>query len=148
MEPTQRVLFRDDSDNDRRGHVAVHLDGDFVLTEVTQGAFGKPHFRLVDITTSSSDGSGTTQISTTPHNFSTGMFSWFPLYFPLQQPVPVPAGAAVQAQIWRKTDHKKVWYEWSIQVTRSNPTAAAGGTELLYASPLHNPGGRSSHVAL
>jgi type II protein arginine methyltransferase len=85
-----------------------------------------------------------TQISTVPHAFSVGMFSWFPLYFPISQPVLVPAGAAVHADIWRKCDAAKVWYEWSVQVVRGSGDTA----ELLYASPIHNPGGRSYHVSM
>jgi protein arginine N-methyltransferase 5 len=78
------------------------------------------------------------------------MFSWFPLYFPLSQPVLVPAGAILQAQIWRKVSETKVWYEWSVIVTEQQKQQESGDltNHLLYASPIHNPGGRSYYVSL
>jgi protein arginine N-methyltransferase 5 len=88
------------------------------------------------------------QISTEPHSFSTGMFSWFPLYFPLHTPVRVPPGAVLEAQIWRRIHDRRVWYEWAVQVRQPNPNGAPSSMELLYSSALHNPGGRSYDVAL
>jgi len=81
-------------------------------------------------------------ISTAPSNFSVGMFSWFPLYFPLSQPVHVPSAASVRVYIWRRIDPAlhRVWYEWSVAVYR--------GDELLSMTPIHNPGGRSYHVSM
>lgn len=96
---------------------------------------------------------GVTQISTAPHSFSVGMFSWFPLYFPISPPVLVPAGATVHVDLWRKCRDNKVWYEWSIQVVRDHNGGNHNDTttttpELLYASPIHNPGGRSYSVSM
>jgi protein arginine N-methyltransferase 5 len=93
------------------------------------------------------------QISTVPDTFSDGMFSWFPLYFPLSQPVLVPAGAILQVQIWRKVSATKVWYEWSVIVTeqqqqQQEEVVGDRANRLLYASPIHNPGGRSYYVSL
>lgn len=79
-------------------------------------------------------------ISTAPSNFSTGMFSWFPLYFPLQEPLHIPASASVQVYIWRKVKDSRVWYEWSAAVHRNG--------EMLSAAPIHNPCGRSYHVSM
>jgi protein arginine N-methyltransferase 5 len=79
-------------------------------------------------------------ISTAPQHFSQGMYSWFPLYFPLNEPVHVPAGARVRTHVWRKTEADRVWYEWSVAVRK--------GTDLLSTTPIHNSGGRSYHVAL
>lgn len=79
-------------------------------------------------------------ISTNPDTFSTGMFSWFPLYFPLARPLVVPAGATVQAHIRRRTATDRVWYEWSVQVLQE--------TIVIASSPIQNPGGRSYHVSL
>jgi len=105
-----------------------------------------------------------TQISTAPANFSKDMCSWFPLYFPLREPLPVPAGATVAASIWRRTDsatgyvqptpvvtgastaaaaapqQHRVWYEWCAQIHR--------GGEILNVTPIHNPNGRSYHVSM
>jgi protein arginine N-methyltransferase 5 len=79
-------------------------------------------------------------LSTAPKHFSSGMYSWFPLYFPLNEPVHVPAGARVRTHVWRKTDQRRVWYEWSVAVRK--------GTDLLSTTAIHNSGGRSYHVAL
>ncbi|KAJ9115298.1 hypothetical protein QFC20_001166 [Naganishia adeliensis] len=45
---------------------------------------------------------------------SPDMMSWFPLYFPLKEPLYLPSGAELDVHIWRLTDNKskKVWYEW------------------------------------
>ena len=39
----------------------------------------------------------------TPH-----MFSWFPIFFPLREPVPLDAGQPLEAHMWRCTAHHKV----------------------------------------
>jgi type II protein arginine methyltransferase len=82
------------------------------------------------------------QISTAPSKFSTGMFSWFPLFFPLKEAVHVPAGASLRVHMWRRvdTDVGKVWYEWSVTVHRDG--------EVLSVTPIHNPAGRSCHVSM
>jgi protein arginine N-methyltransferase 5 len=87
-----------------------------------------------------SSGEESVFISTAPSTFSLGMFSWFPLYFPLKEPVHVPAGASVQVTLWRKVVQARVWYEWTVTVHRNG--------EVLYVSPIHNPAGRSYHVSL
>jgi protein arginine N-methyltransferase 5 len=74
------------------------------------------------------------------HDFSVGMFSWFPLYFPLERPVHVPAGASVRVHMSRKVDALRVWYEWSVSIYRED--------ELLSTTPIHNPAGRSYQVGL
>ncbi|KAJ9123690.1 hypothetical protein QFC24_003461 [Naganishia onofrii] len=45
---------------------------------------------------------------------SPDMMSWFPLFFPLKEPLYLPSGAELDVHIWRLTDpkSKKVWYEW------------------------------------
>jgi type II protein arginine methyltransferase len=113
-------------------------------------------------------------LSTAPnHNFSTGMFSWFPLYFPLIDPILIPSSqhAVIELSMDRChcTDTSRVWYEWSVQVllpkTQQPVTLATAGNNngfaitthdhdeytspsLLYVSPIHNPNGRSYHVAM
>jgi len=82
----------------------------------------------------------TVGLSTRPYTFSKGMFSWFPLYFPLREPILVPDSSTIIASIWRKTEDSRVWYEWSAQVKK--------GTEVLAITPIHNPNGRSYHVKL
>lgn len=84
---------------------------------------------------------GVHKISIAPHSFSDGMFSWFPLYFPLQHPVHVPPRASIETSIWRKLDEKRVWYEWMATVLDADGN-------ILSSTPVHNPKGRSSHVSL
>ena len=73
-------------------------------------------------------------ISILPATFSTGMFSWFPMYIPLRHPVRTEKGATVEAHFWRCVSPKKVWYEWCI--VQPQP------------GPVHNPNGRSYWVGL
>ena len=80
-------------------------------------------------------------ISIAPHSFSVGMFSWFPLYFPLKQPLCVPEGSTINCSVWRRSDDGRVWYEWCAEVTDANG-------KIWSTSSIHNPGGRSYHVRL
>jgi protein arginine N-methyltransferase 5 len=73
-------------------------------------------------------------ISINPATFSTGMFSWFPVYIPLRQPMTVKRGDQITAQFWRHVASSKVWYEWGV----TSPAC----------SPVHNPNGRSYFVGL
>ncbi|EDO41620.1 predicted protein [Nematostella vectensis] len=77
---------------------------------------------------------GNTKISIHPDTHSPGMFSWFPFYFPIQDPLYVEGGKTIALHMWRKCTGKKVWYEWS--VSRPAPV------------PIHNPGGRSYVIGL
>ncbi|CAO3625255.1 unnamed protein product [Mucor fragilis] len=80
-------------------------------------------------------------ISIRPKTHSPGMFSWFPIYFPIRTPVQVPKESTVSLQFWRLTDAKKVWYEWTVTVRGKN------GEEMT-TLPIHNVGGRSYYVGL
>eukprot|EP01059_Diplonema_ambulator_P035271 TRINITY_DN8230_c0_g1_i1.p1 TRINITY_DN8230_c0_g1~~TRINITY_DN8230_c0_g1_i1.p1 ORF type:complete len:625 (+),score=264.68 TRINITY_DN8230_c0_g1_i1:44-1918(+) len=73
-------------------------------------------------------------ISIHPDTFSDGMFSWFPIYFPIKTPMLLRKGDKLTAVFWRVTGNGKVWYEWCI----STPSPA----------PVHNPNGRSYWVGL
>ncbi|KAI8339390.1 PRMT5 arginine-N-methyltransferase-domain-containing protein [Chlamydoabsidia padenii] len=79
-------------------------------------------------------------ISIHPDTHSPGMFSWFPIFFPIRTPVQVPEGAQVTLDFWRQTDKKKIWYEWAVTVTKDD--------EDLTITPIHNVGGRSYWVGL
>jgi protein arginine N-methyltransferase 5 len=74
-------------------------------------------------------------ISIHPGTFSTGMFSWFPLFIPIREPISVKAEETITCSFWRRRSKAKVWYEWSIE-TESQ------------ATPIHNPTGRSYAVNL
>lgn len=47
-------------------------------------------------------------ISIVPQTFSQGMFSWFPIYFPIREPIYVPTGSVVEVHMWRNTSPSKV----------------------------------------
>jgi protein arginine N-methyltransferase 5 len=80
------------------------------------------------------------ELSIAPHRFSENMFSWFPLYFPIREPLHVPAGSNVSVKMWRKNTEGRVWYEWCATVHRKG--------EIIAATPIHNPNGRSSNVSM
>jgi len=71
-------------------------------------------------------------VSINPDTYSEGMFSWFPIYFPLRVPVFVRSGASLKSHWWRCHNDNKVWYEWAI----SEPVK----------SSVNNPGGRSYYI--
>jgi len=73
-------------------------------------------------------------ISINPETFSRGMFSWFPLLFPLRQPADVNPGDTLVCQYWRCCTKDKVWYEWSL----TSPLSTC----------LHNAHGRSQAIGL
>jgi len=45
-------------------------------------------------------------------HISKDMLSWFPLFFPLREPLYLPSNSELQVFIWRLTDQRQVWYEW------------------------------------
>lgn len=51
---------------------------------------------------------GDIAISIVPQTFSTGMFSWFPIYIPLRTPVYARKGTAVELHVWRCVSPRKV----------------------------------------
>lgn len=73
-------------------------------------------------------------ISTNPDTHSKGMFSWFPLFFPLRYPVQCSRGSEVELHFWRINNSKTVWYEWTI----AKPVPMS----------IHNPNGRSYTIGL
>jgi len=73
-------------------------------------------------------------ISINPANFSTGMFSWFPIYIPIRDPMHIPADTTIELQMWRCVEATKVWYEWAV----TKPSVCA----------MHNPNGRSQMIGL
>jgi len=58
------------------------------------------------------------EISTHPERIdqkSKDMISWFPIFFPLRQPIHFPGDSEVEVSMWRQTDDTKVWYEWLVE---------------------------------
>lgn len=68
-------------------------------------------------------------ISIHPPTFSDGMFSWFPVYIPIKNPMFVKKDEKIDVSMWRLENPQKVWYEWA--VTSPQPQA------------IMNPCGRS-----
>ena len=77
---------------------------------------------------------GDVDISIHPDTFSDGMFSWFPIYFPLRVPLYVKEEEQICLDMWRVCTDTKVWYEWNV----SEPLS----------SNIHNIGGRSHWIGL
>eukprot|EP00929_Paragymnodinium_shiwhaense_P008126 TRINITY_DN112068_c0_g1_i1.p1 TRINITY_DN112068_c0_g1~~TRINITY_DN112068_c0_g1_i1.p1 ORF type:complete len:609 (-),score=92.99 TRINITY_DN112068_c0_g1_i1:219-2045(-) len=71
-------------------------------------------------------------LSINPDTYSEGMFSWFPIYFPLKVPVTFKRGQMMESHWWRCSNDRKVWYEWAVAAPAPQP--------------VHNPGGRSYSV--
>ncbi|KAI1863306.1 uncharacterized protein JN550_009626 [Neoarthrinium moseri] len=46
---------------------------------------------------------------------SKDMISWFPIFFPLKQPLYFPPDSELEVSMWRQTDDTKVWYEWTVE---------------------------------
>ncbi|XP_049602322.1 protein arginine N-methyltransferase 5 [Syngnathus scovelli] len=73
-------------------------------------------------------------LSIKPDTHSPGMFSWFPILFPLKQPISISRDDDVTVRFWRCNNGKKVWYEWAV----TEPACSA----------IHNPAGRSYTIGL
>uniref|UniRef100_A0A669F6C6 Protein arginine N-methyltransferase 5 n=1 Tax=Oreochromis niloticus TaxID=8128 RepID=A0A669F6C6_ORENI len=73
-------------------------------------------------------------LSIKPETHSPGMFSWFPILFPLKQPISISQDDDVTVRFWRCNNGKKVWYEWAV----TEPSCSA----------IHNPAGRSYTIGL
>ncbi|KAJ2715456.1 hypothetical protein H4R19_001199 [Coemansia spiralis] len=76
------------------------------------------------------------ELSIRPGLRTAGMHSWFPIYFPVRQPVPVAAGDALLLRMWRRTSDTRVWYEWCVDADRCG------------SSGIHNAGGRAASIGL
>ncbi|KAG4068690.1 hypothetical protein HA402_002381 [Bradysia odoriphaga] len=57
-------------------------------------------------------------LSIHPETHTKGLWSWFPVYFPLTEPIQLKSGNRIVANFWRSMGQNKVWYEWSV----SKPT--------------------------
>jgi protein arginine N-methyltransferase 5 len=75
-----------------------------------------------------------TMISILPATHNPGMFSWFPIFFPLREPIQMKKDDDLTLHFWRLVSKKSVWYEWAV----SSPVTAS----------VHNPNGRSYEIGL
>lgn len=73
-------------------------------------------------------------LSIVPATHSPGMFSWFPILFPIKTPMFLDKGCKVSVDIWRCVSEKNVWYEWCV----TKP----------HVIPIHNPKGRAYTIGL
>ncbi|KAI1340009.1 PRMT5 arginine-N-methyltransferase-domain-containing protein [Xylariaceae sp. FL0016] len=64
------------------------------------------------------EGKDMVELSILPENIdrkSKDMISWFPIFFPLKQPLYFPPDTELEVHMWRQTDDAKVWYEWIVE---------------------------------
>ncbi|XP_064640295.1 protein arginine N-methyltransferase 5-like [Lineus longissimus] len=73
-------------------------------------------------------------LSIVPETHSQGMFSWFPILFPITRPMKLAKDEKLVVHFWRLVNKKNVWYEWCVSEPRP--------------SPIHNPKGRSYTIGL
>ncbi|XP_050428754.1 protein arginine N-methyltransferase 5-like [Adelges cooleyi] len=66
-------------------------------------------------------------ISIEPSTQSVGMFSWFPVYFPIKDTMFVKAGDVITVHFWRCCNNYKVWYEWSVSSPKQTPVYNCNG---------------------
>ncbi|KAJ9149948.1 Protein arginine N-methyltransferase [Pleurostoma richardsiae] len=64
---------------------------------------------------------------------SKDMISWFPIFFPLKDPLYFPKDSELEVSMWRQTDDTRVWYEWLVEVLAwvgPNQRVKVGSSEL------------------
>eukprot|EP00923_Selenidium_pygospionis_P002191 GHVN01003385.1.p1 GENE.GHVN01003385.1~~GHVN01003385.1.p1 ORF type:complete len:1062 (-),score=214.21 GHVN01003385.1:109-3294(-) len=69
-------------------------------------------------------------LSIHPMMASEGMFSWFPLFIPINRPYQVSCNDMFCLHIWRADTPHKSWYEWSVEMGDGR------------ATEVHNVGGK------
>ncbi|CCH42201.1 hypothetical protein BN7_1745 [Wickerhamomyces ciferrii] len=55
------------------------------------------------------------ELSIKPDTHTENLTSWFPLFFPLEEPLYVPDDTELEVFITRESSNGKVWYEWSVE---------------------------------
>uniref|UniRef100_A0A6B2G530 Protein arginine N-methyltransferase 5 (Trinotate prediction) n=1 Tax=Myxobolus squamalis TaxID=59785 RepID=A0A6B2G530_MYXSQ len=65
-------------------------------------------------------------LSINPTSYSDGMFSWFPFFFPLKNPIVVGKDDKISLSIWRRCNPASVWYEWCLNSSPSMIHNSAG----------------------
>jgi protein arginine N-methyltransferase 5 len=77
---------------------------------------------------------GDVTLGIVPDMHTPAMISWFPMYFPIKEPMYLRRGERLTTHFWRINNGKNVWYEWCI----TEPSVR----------PIHNPKGRSYTIGL
>ncbi|KAI0469351.1 methyltransferase-like protein [Xylaria cf. heliscus] len=88
---------------------------------VTHGLAGYFEAVLYASQVGEGDRSPPVELSTLPEMIdqkSKDMVSWFPIFFPLKQPLYFPSDSELEVTMWRQTDDAKVWYEWMVEAYR------------------------------
>ncbi|KAI9376367.1 PRMT5 arginine-N-methyltransferase-domain-containing protein [Aspergillus egyptiacus] len=92
------------------------------------------------------------ELSTNPvtmESKSANMISWFPIYFPLKNPLNVPDNGEIVVTMYRQTDDRKVWYEWMVEVfaledTSEPPPEPERLTPVMTGARAISPGANSA----
>ncbi|KAA1070432.1 methyltransferase protein [Puccinia graminis f. sp. tritici] len=91
---------------------------------------------------------GNVTIETHPESrMSREMLSWFPMFFPLKEPIYCPKNSELDVHLWRLTDQvgRKVWYEWSVEAyTIPAKRALKGRRQAGKMKPSGSPAAGSS----
>ena len=77
---------------------------------------------------------GDITLSTVPQTHTPGMFSWFPIYFPVHSPILIESQQKMNVHFWRLVNKRQIWYEWCL----SEPIPTS----------IHNPNGRTYSIGL
>ncbi|CDO56203.1 similar to Saccharomyces cerevisiae YBR133C HSL7 Protein arginine N-methyltransferase that exhibits septin and Hsl1p-dependent bud neck localization and periodic Hsl1p-dependent phosphorylation [Geotrichum candidum] len=99
------------------------------------------------------------QLSTRPDTIdakSKDMLSWFPMWFPLSTPLHVTEGSEIDISMWRLTDNKRMWYEWTVETFVKVSTALQSSSSAsknririrTNVSAIHNSNGHCFSVPL
>ncbi|KAJ7650328.1 PRMT5 arginine-N-methyltransferase-domain-containing protein [Roridomyces roridus] len=81
---------------------------------------------------------GNIGLSIHPHRkdrISKDMLSWFPLFFPLKEPLYLPSNSELRVSIWRLTNERQVWYEWHAEAFMNVMSAVLPASDDMLASP-------------
>ncbi|KIY43852.1 PRMT5-domain-containing protein [Fistulina hepatica ATCC 64428] len=76
---------------------------------------------------------GNIGLSIHPHRkdqISKNMLSWFPLFFPIKEPLYLPSNSELHVSLWRLTNERQVWYEWHAEAFLAVPTSTNYSSEL------------------
>uniref|UniRef100_A0A0G4F5D2 Protein arginine N-methyltransferase n=1 Tax=Chromera velia CCMP2878 TaxID=1169474 RepID=A0A0G4F5D2_9ALVE len=76
---------------------------------------------------------GPIAISIVKETYTQDMASWWPIFFPIMEPIFVQKGDKITFSIWRCDDKHYVWYEWLL---------THEGISTIFSTPRHNEGGR------
>jgi len=68
------------------------------------------------------------------------LHSWFPMFFPINEPLLVEPGDSIEVALWRDSNTSSVWYEWAIAVKSTIGS--------LRSTAIHNMNGRGYSIGL